>query len=122
MKIAAKWTDDCSGKKDFDGAILRISTRYWPRGGGFYVLDSSGFHGNDARPEIKPSATSKIVLYHGEPTDGSYGRSVTLSERDFEFETQEEVQSAVEAWADDQFRRIRSALEKEFGAELREGK
>lgn len=35
MKIDAKWTPDCQGKKDYDGQILSISTRYWPSGGGF---------------------------------------------------------------------------------------
>lgn len=34
-RINARWTDDCQGKKDFDGTIIDISSRYWPRGGGF---------------------------------------------------------------------------------------
>ena len=37
LKVSARWTNDCSGKKDFDGRIVDLSTRYWPRGGGFYT-------------------------------------------------------------------------------------
>ena len=37
MNVPAKWTDDCQGKKDYDGKILCLSTRYWPRGGGVTV-------------------------------------------------------------------------------------
>ena len=36
MQPYAMWTDDCQGKKDYDGNMVSISTRYWPgpSGGG----------------------------------------------------------------------------------------
>ena len=40
FKLVARWTDDCQGKKDFDGRLLSYSTRYWPasyRGSGIYI-------------------------------------------------------------------------------------
>jgi len=85
-----KWTDDCQGKKDYDGEILTLSSRYWPRGGGYHVSTGGGpWEGNETRPEIKPSAVSSILLF-GESLVG----------KDFEGETQEEVQRAVEAWVE----------------------
>lgn len=113
FKLDAKWTDDCQGKKDYDGEILSISTRYWPRGGGFHVFDRDnpkrGFQGNEARPQIRPSAQSQLVIYHAE---SGY---LTLVEQEFEAETQEEVQAQVEAWAQAQMDRAVAALQREFG-------
>ena len=88
------WTDDCQGKKDFDSEIFSLSTRYWPRGGGFSVITRQAgaselrIEGNDARPEIKPSAVSSIYLL---------GEKIARAE--FEAETEEEVKRLVEAWA-----------------------
>jgi hypothetical protein len=100
MKLSAQWTDDCQGKKDYDGPILSISTRYWPRGGSFLVFDSNnpqlGMQGGESRPHIKPSATSSLVINHGEE---DYLKLVTA---DFEAETEEEVKAAVEMWAQTQ--------------------
>lgn len=94
MKVPAIWTDDCQGKKDFDGTLIHISTRYWPRGGGFYVLTPERrWEGNEARPEIHPSAHSTIYLRRAD------GEDVVLAEEWFEGTTQEEVQRTVEAWA-----------------------
>ena len=30
LLLAAEWTDDCQGKKDYDGDVLAITTRCWP--------------------------------------------------------------------------------------------
>lgn len=30
FKPAAAWTDDCQGKKDYDGRLIDISCRYYP--------------------------------------------------------------------------------------------
>lgn len=115
-RVPAEWTDDCQGKKDFDGKLVSLSTRYWPRGGGFSLFSrETGWQDNDARPEIKPSAHATIYL--GSTSDGFYDDAVKLADAEFEGETQEEVQRAVEAWAAEQFARIGSALRREFGKE-----
>lgn len=30
IEFYTEWTNDCSGKQDFDFPVLRVSTRYWP--------------------------------------------------------------------------------------------
>lgn len=110
MKLAAKWTNDCQGKKDYDGSIVRISTRYWPRGGGVSISTGGDFVTNGDKT-IRPSATATIVLCHGEPREGSpEGDYLDLAEQDFEGETYEEVSAAVEAWGQAQFDRTLSLL------------
>ncbi len=101
-----RWTDDCQGKKDYDGRLVSISTRYWPRGGGFWVLRDGEFQDNDARPEIRPKASASIVLNHGEPDKYGYGNYIVIAEQDFEADTEAEVKALVEAWVAEQFRAI----------------
>lgn len=118
LKVPAKWTDDCQGKKDFDGDLVTLSTRYWPRGGGFTILLHDGragvteFQENDTRPEIRPSAHSSI--YIGSRANEYYDESEQLIEAEFAADTQEEVQRQVEEWAAQQFARIADALRREF--------
>lgn len=120
--IAAKWTNDCQGKKDFDGSILRISTRYWPRGGGFTLLQNGRALENNTRPEIRPSATSTIVLCYGEPQEGEPdGQYLELAEKEFEGETFEEVAGQVEAWAAEQYERVAVAIARLYGIDLSSG-
>lgn len=114
MKLAAEWTNDCQGKKDYDGEILSISTRYWPRGGGFWVMNNEGpgrvsIQENDARPEIKPSAHSSLIVRH----DGD--NYSTLAEAEFEADTEGEVKAAVEAWAQVMMDKAVEALSNAFG-------
>jgi hypothetical protein len=111
MGIAASWTHDCNGKQDFDGPIIEISTRYWPRGGGFMGFDTATcrFEENEDRPEIKPSAHSAIVL-----RDIEEDHDRTIAESDFEAETEAEVKRQVEEWANAQRQRIIAALDREF--------
>lgn len=110
MKLEAEWKDDCQGKKDYDANLVRLSSRYWPRGGGFHTYDSDTreWCGNESRPEIKPSAHASILLgpYTGDVDD----TGVTLAEAEFEAETEAEVKQQVEQWAQDQFERIVIAL------------
>lgn len=112
LKLTAKWTDDCSGKKDYDGEIVGVSTRYWPRGGGFLVLRDGVFEDNSTRPEIKPSAKCSITLRHG---DDDYTH---LLSQEYEGETFAEVAAQVERWAQAQFERVVAAVQREFGAEV----
>lgn len=100
MACAAEWTYDCSGKMDYDGPVVSISTRYWPRGGGFFVLNAGQFQGNEARPEIRPSAKSRILLHYA---GGEYEELIS---RGFEADTEQEVRRMVEEWVRVQFREI----------------
>lgn len=114
-QLAAKWTNDCQGKKDYDGSIIRVSTRYWPRGGGFDLIAGDSIEGNDSRPNIRPSACCSIVLCHDEPVEGQpNGQYIVLIEKDFEGESFDEVAASVEAWAQQQYERVVSAVRGEF--------
>ncbi len=101
--IYVEWTDDCSGKKDYDADIVRLSSRYWPRGGGFMLLNNGRIEENDTRPEIKPSAISHILLGDED-----------LARCEFEGETETEVKAQVEAWATEQIARVTRAVRAEF--------
>lgn len=116
LKPCAKWTPDCQGKWDFDGSILRVSTRYWPRGGGFSVWDGNNFLTN-VDQLIRPSAHSEIVLDHGEPNESNHcAEPITIADRKFEADTEAEVKATVEAWVKKQFDRIRLLLCREPAA------
>lgn len=113
LTVPAMWTDDCQGKKDYDGKLVSLSTRYWPRGGGFATFSrEAGWEDNAARPDIRPSAHATIYL--GSTANDFYENAEQLIDREFEGDTQEEVQRAVEAWAAEQFQRIALALRREF--------
>ena len=109
MKLHIVWTNDCQGKKDYDGDIVAVSTRYWP--GPITVFDSAhrekGLHQIDGGP---PSATCTIRLLNGCHND----ESVTLIGKDFEGKTFEEVARKVERWAQTQMNRVEKALRAEF--------
>jgi hypothetical protein len=111
MKLEISWTDDCQGKKDYDGSIVAISTRYWP--GNATVFDSShpelGLH---ETPMGKPSALSSIALSDGYPNHN--GNTKSLISKKFEGETFAAVAAQVEAWAQEQMDRVESALLAEF--------
>lgn len=118
MKLRAEWTDDCQGKKDYDGPIVSISTRYWPRGGGFFAVHRQGnnvtFEENDARPEIKPSAKSALMLrFNDSDGDEDY---LDLTSQEFEGETFEEVAAQVEAWAQEQMDKLVGILRAAYPA------
>lgn len=98
--VPAEWTDDCQGKKDYDAPLVSLSTRYWPRGGGFAVLSQGrGWEDNDARPNIRPSARAKIILH-------TRGDDSVIAEQYFEHDTEEAVKAAVEEWAEGQYLRV----------------
>lgn len=98
MKLNAVWTNDCCGKKDYDGGILSISTRYWPRGGSAMVFDTRtpklGLRIYDDGSE--PSAHSSLVLLSAD------GKHITLTEKEFEAGSFQGVAEQVEAWAQEQ--------------------
>jgi hypothetical protein len=85
---SARWTDDCQGKKDYDGRLLDISTRYWP---GSYRTDG------------RPSAAASILIRHGEPGESGYSDYITWREADFDGDTEQDVRGQVEAWVAEQF-------------------
>lgn len=119
--VPARWTDDCQGKKDFDGRLVNLSTRYWPYGGGFSVITRHGHGGvsiEDASTISKapPSAHASLhfQLPDAQRIEGWQNWLVIAEER-FKGETQEEVQRQVETWAVAQYTRLRVAIEREFG-------
>lgn len=119
-KIAAQWSDDCGGKKDYDGPILSLSTRYWPRGGGFMVFDTAnpnlGLRDSaDAYPDMRPSAASSLLLGIATGDDPEDTTDLYLAREEFEGETYEEVRQKVETWAQSQMDRVIKALTGEFG-------
>ena len=106
-----EWTDDCQGKKDYDGKLLDVSSRYWPSGGGFHVYDSrepeKGLHlhqdGSPAR------AVSHIILRCQKTDHPKYDwcyDGIVLATQEFSGPSQQDVQSQVEAWVQEQFTKI----------------
>lgn len=95
----AEWTDDCQGKKDFDGSFLSISTRYWPgeaSGEGPMIVNSTP----GQPPKIStgsygrhPSASASIHINHADGWEYT-----TLIEKKFEAPTEAEVKALVERW------------------------
>lgn len=85
---AARWTQDCNGKQDYDGQVLSISTRYWP------AWKSS---------DNKPSAHAAIHINHGEPDEDGYGDYTVWRDQDFTADTENGVKVLVEDWVAEQF-------------------
>lgn len=114
IPLAAGWTPDCQGKQDYDGKILSVSTRYWPRGGGYFVVENFPgqpvkIEGNEARPEQKPSAHSSLII------NEQGGNYYELVEKSFEAETEQEVKTQVEKWAQEQMDKAVKVLADAFG-------
>ena len=106
MKLQAEWTPDCQGKQDYDADLVHLSTRYWPRGGGYAEMtDDGSWLENGDRPSIPPSATATIYLQNDSLTTAS-----------FEGNTEAEVKAKVEAWAREQFAKVVSAMSGAFRA------
>jgi hypothetical protein len=111
----ARWTDDCQGKKDYDGRLLSISAHYWPgvegqRDFNTYDAPTSQFsilpYGRDGRP----SAKATIHLDHGEPDEYGYGDYLVWREQEFVADTEAEVKAMVEAWVRERFEEIQALL------------
>lgn len=112
LKLDAQWTDDCCGKKDFDGDILSISTRYWPAGGGYMVLmngpDGKIFTESAAIDKSLPHAKSELILRHAK------GEAIVLTEIDIEGSSFEEVAQKVEVWAKAEFEKLVRMLRQHY--------
>ena len=102
LSLAAEWTLDCQGKQDYDAEIVSLSTRYWPRGGGFSIRQDGEFKTNH-RQDIKPSAVVAIYLVSGDPNDHRHEKIWSAK---FEAETEAEVNALVEAWAREKFAKV----------------
>lgn len=113
-KLLAKWTDDCQGKKNYDGPVLVVSTRYWPPEGGFSTFDTTtGVFDHQPVRGGKHTATCSLDLIDAE-TDDEYGDHVSLIERDFSADTFEKLKSQVERFAQTQVDRATKALRDAF--------
>ena len=112
MQPCAAWSDDCQGKKDYDGRLLDISTRYWPGpAGGGSMTFNTGAQEFGARPYgPKPSAKSSILLRHGEPDEYGYGDYLVWREQEFEADTEADVKAKVETWVAQQMVDVIAAL------------
>lgn len=112
-KLEIEWIDDCQGKKDYDGRLVVVSTRYWPAGGGYHVFDSrhpeKGLRPSD--DGSKPSANCSILLARGD-LNGTYEE---LIEKEFDGDSFEQVASQVEEWAAEQYEKIATVLRSAFG-------
>ena len=110
IEPCAMWTDDCQGKKDYDGRLLSISTRYWPEGGGAMTVDTAtGVIGNLPYGP-KPSAVASIDFNFGKPDTYGFGDYVTWKEQRFEADTEAEVKAQVEAWVREKVEEVRVLL------------
>lgn len=116
MKAPAKWTDDCQGKKDYDGVVLRISTRYWPQGGGFGLFDHATgiMQQNEDRPHIQPSAKSCFILESKGIKEDEINRLELITEN-FKGDTEQEVKEKVEKWVQFVYYNIECALRDMYG-------
>ncbi len=96
------WTDDCSGKKDYDGELVSIDTRFWP----------SAYQKNGLC-----SAVCSVTLVGSDSDD----ERRKLAEREFEGPTFASVAAQVEAWALEQANRVERAMLGEFGLRAKKG-
>ncbi len=110
IQPAAKWTDDCQGKKDFDGWLVSISTRYYPGqdGGGGTLVSNGKISTVPYGP--RSTAHSSINILFGEADENGYNADYfMLVEQDFAGDT-EDVKQQVEAWVRSRANEIKTAL------------
>lgn len=105
----AAWSNDCQGKKDYDGPLLRISTRYWPGpdGGGSMTFDTGTGKMGTLPYGKQPSAKASILLLFGGENAGDY---LVWREQEFEALTPAEVKAQVERWVQEQFNDVMRLL------------
>lgn len=95
--LVAEWTDDCSGKKNFDGRIVVLSSRYWPAS-----RHESGKH----------HCHAAICLVKGR--DGDF---IDVVHEHFWCDTFAELSAAVKAWAEAMVARVWTAVIATFAAD-----
>ncbi len=116
--VVARWTDDCQGKKDFDGSVVELSTRYWPgANSGYGVTLLSMAHNGHVREELVPHgsrhhAHTSICLVRG-----TGGDLLTLAGEHFFGDSFDEVKLAVEAWAQRMVARVWRTVIAEFAGD-----
>ena len=102
------WTDDCQGKKDYDGRLVSISCRYWPGPAGMEAFNTVSHHGGDVSfsntPYGKrPSANASIILNFGTPLGpDDFDDYSKWREKDFEADSEAVVKMLVENWVKEQ--------------------
>lgn len=108
-----EWVPDCHGKQDYDGTLVSLSCRMYPRGGGFIQVDTKTgeVEENSDRPDIPPEAEASILL--GDPFQGPYE---TLAYVYFQCETEEEVKAKVEEWSASMIAKVEAAVRQAFAA------
>lgn len=108
-----EWIPDCHSKQDYDGTLVSLSCRMYPRGGGFIQVDTKTgeVKENSDRPTIPPEATVSILL--GDPCGGPYE---TLASAYFVEETEEKVKALVERWSAGMIAKVEAAVRQAFSA------
>lgn len=86
-----EWTHDCQGKMDYDGTLVYVTSRTYPR---FYHAGDGPHHG-------KTLATGSSTFM--------IGYTEVLS-KEFHAETQEEVNAAITVWVREHLGKIEAAV------------
>lgn len=105
--VNAEWTDDCQGKRDYDGPVISISSRFYPgaasgKGAMCFTLEGAKLTESVIPYGDRPSAVSAVVLNIGDQD------CIALKEEKFEADTDAQVFAMVEAWAEQQHDAIRA--------------
>lgn len=111
----AEWSNNCQGKKDYDGRLLSISTRYWPASPtSLNAYDTKTGKWSEVPYGGTPSASAAIHINFGEPDQYGYGDYATLVEKEFSAPTEAEVKALVEAWVKETCETILTSLKHVF--------
>lgn len=98
----AEWKPDCQQKWDFDGDLVRLSTRMWEAGRSVTIFDpAEPEKGLQVQRSDKIQATAHASIFLGKRS---------LADKFFEAPTNEEVKKSVEQWAQTQWERIARVL------------
>ena len=106
LSLDAEWKDDCQGKKDFDGNILLLSTRFY----------SESYHLR--WPAKRKMASAASGLYFAAKINDE-SEWITLYKKEFEGATDSEVKKAVEDWTKSVFQEISQVVIDHFKSKLR---
>ena len=85
-----EWTPDCSGKQDYDGQFVFVSTRYWP----------------PYQYSAKHSAKASVLMHNADRRS----EPKVLAEQEFSGDSEAEVKRNVELWVDLQLSELESVL------------
>jgi hypothetical protein len=109
MKLDISWTDAPAGRKNYDGNLLVVSTRYKPSRPGWTPLDNGEWIDTGL---MKPCAHVALWIQNGAERDGYADEG--LAEAYFEGDSFEDVKRQVEEWAQAQADKVYAAVRAAF--------